>query len=65
MGDDLIITDLEIETEDDELCEYCDKTIPECDCESDDEPDENETDVGDGDNVRGGYTKSYVDSLNF
>ena len=62
MGDDLTIPAIEIE---DMTCEYCEKTIPACDCESDDEPDENETDIGDGDSVRGGYTKSYVDSLNF
>lgn len=63
MGDDLIITDLKIETDDEELCEYCDQLIQDCDCGSDDEPDE--TDIGDDDNTRHGYTKSYVDSLNF
>lgn len=66
MGDDLIITDLKlVDPDDEELCEYCDQLIQDCDCESDDEPDENETDIGDGDNTRHGYTKSYVDSLNF
>lgn len=69
MGDDLgllpDIEPIEIESDDDdELCEYCEKTIADCDCEDGDGED-NETDIGDGDNTRRGYTKSYVDSLNF
>lgn len=68
MGDDLKpvpeIEPIQADPDDEEFCQYCEEFIEFCSCD-DDEPDDNKMDFGDGDNTRHGFTKSYVDSLNF